>query len=134
MIRIKLMNQYYRNYHLFLKIGCLALIAIYFIFFCQTNIFCGNTGNTGIFSGLMKSGEGFMGTLYNLAKVLCPLCMIIDGFALFFTRDERALKMEIKILIGLAAGFVIVYLAAKQSDNIISFFESIASGQYSAEE
>lgn len=128
MIRIKLMNQYYRNYQLLFKIGCLTLIAIYFIFFCQTKIFCSP------FSGLMKSGEGFMGTLYNLAKVLCPLCMIIDGFALFFTRDERALKMELKILIGLAAGFVIVYLAANQTDSIISFFESIANGQYTAED
>lgn len=129
MTKIKFMSNYFHKYQLLIKIGWFVLFTIYFLLCCQTMIFCG----TGPFSGLMSSGKGFMGTLYNLAKVLCPLCMIIDGFALFFTRDDRALKMELKILIGLVAGFVIVYLAANQTDNIISFFEQIASGSYTAE-
>ena len=129
MTKIKFMNNYLHKYQLIIKIGCLALFTIYFALCCKTMIYC----SSGPFSGLMSSGKGFMGTLYNLAKVLCPLCMIIDGFALFFTRDDRALKMELKILIGLVAGFVIVYLAANQTDNIISFFEQIASGSYTAE-
>lgn len=127
MIKIKIMNQYYRNYQLLLKIGCLALIAIYFIFCCQTMILCSPL------QGLMTSAKGFTGTLYNVAKVLCPLCMVIDGIALFFTRDDRALKMEMKILAGLVIGFIIIYLAAKKPDEIISFFENIASGSYSEE-
>lgn len=49
---------------------------------------------------------------FALAKKILPLSFIICGVTMIFTHDERALRMEFKILIGIAVGYVVCLLAS----------------------
>lgn len=117
----------YRNSSNIHNVICAIALTLTMISVLQAPIFC-----TSPLSNLMASGRGFIGTLYNLAKVIFPLSILISGLAMCFTKDERALQAEKKVLIGSVIGFGLCYIGY-HSDGLISWIESIAAGSYTAE-
>ncbi|MCR5606067.1 MAG: TrbC/VirB2 family protein [Treponema sp.] len=67
--------------------------------------------------------ENLQDQLYDLAKVLFPLAVVICGVAMFFTRDQKKFETEKHILIGCCLAFALLVLVSK--GNLVETIEGL---------